>query len=422
MLLNYTDLSPVKKTMEVEIPSERIAAEMARVTSEFGRQAKIPGFRQGKVPAGVVRSRFAKEIEEEVMSRLMPATFREAVAEKGVQPVGEPKVEHVDSLVIGGPVKYRVEFEVRPQFEVRDYKGIEIDDPKIEVTESDVEAMIERLREQASAYRLETERALEAGDYAMIDIGSTAEEMEPQTDTGHVKMGEETPLPELHDAIMGKRVGDTVSFDKSYDEEAKNEAFRGKNVHHEVTVREIRVQEKPELNDELAKSAGGWETVEAMREAISNDIRRHREMEAMRLKKNQVGDRLIASHEMEVPESMVEEELGKSLNNYARFLASQGVDLEKAELDWRKVAEEFRPEAIKRVKRSLILDEIAKVEGILASDVEVDAEIRRATSEQDRDFAEVKHRLRHDGGYEELRASLAREKAIDFVLHEARTK
>jgi trigger factor len=221
---------------------------------------------------------------------------------------------------------------------------------------------------------------------------------------------------------MGKRVGDTVSFDKSYDEEAKNEAFRGKNVHHEVTVKEIRVQEKPELNDELAKSAGGWETVEAMREAISTDIRRHREMEAMRLKKNQVGDRLIATHEMEVPESMVEEELGKSLNNYARFLASQGVDLEKAELDWRKVAEEFRPEAIKRVKRALILDEIAKVEGIQAGDVEVDAEIRRATSEQDRDFAEVKHRLRHDGGYEELRASLAREKAIDFVLHEARTK
>jgi trigger factor len=395
---------------------------MARVTSEFGRQAKIPGFRQGKVPAGVVRSRFAKEIEEEVMSRLMPATFREAVAEKGVQPVGEPKVEHVDSLVIGGPVKYRVEFEVRPQFEARDYKGIEIDDPKIEVTDTDVEAMIERLREQASAYRLETERALEEGHYAMIEIASTAEEMEPQTDTGHVKMGEETPLPELHDAIMGKRVGDTVSFDKSYDQEAKNEAFRGKNVHHEVTVKEIRVQEKPELNDELAKSAGGWETVEAMREAISNDIRRHREMEAMRLKKNQVGDRLIASHEMEVPESMVEEELGKSLNNYARFLASQGVDLEKAELDWRKVAEEFRPEAIKRVKRSLILDEIAKVEGIQASDVEVDAEIRRATSEQDRDFAEVKHRLRHDGGYEELRASLAREKAIDFVLREARTK
>ena len=159
-----------------------------------------------------------------------------------------------------------------------------------------------------------------------------------------------------------------------------------------------------------------------MRETIAADIRKHRELEALRMKKNQIGDALLARHDFEVPETLVEEELGKSLNNYARFLASQGVDLDKADLDWKKVSEDFRPEAVKRVKRSLILEAIARKENLEVSDVEVDAEIRKAANESGRDFAEVKHRLRHDGGYEELRASLAQEKALDLVLREAKTR
>ncbi|HEX7191612.1 MAG TPA: trigger factor [Thermoanaerobaculia bacterium] len=422
MLLNYTDLSPVKKAVEVEIPADLIARESERVTHEFGRQAKIPGFRPGKVPSSVVRNRYAKEIQEEVMSRLLPATFRDAIAERGVEPVGDPQLEHVDAFIEGAPIKYKAAFEIKPQIELHEYRGIEIDDPKIEVTETDVEAMVERLRDQASSYRPIEDRGLEDGDIAVIEIASTPEGGELKSDTGHFKVGEESPLPELHDAMRGKKPGEVASFDKAYGEDAHQEEWRGKNVHHDVTLTEIRVQEKPEVNDEFAKAVGEWESVDAMREAIRGDILRHREMEALRLKRTQVGDALLASHDFEVPETLVEEELGRSLNNYARFLASQGVDLEKAELDWAKVSEQFRPDAIKRVKRSLVLEAIAKKEDLAVSEVEVDAEIRRAANEAERDFAEVKHRMKHDGGYESLRASLAQEKALDLVLRESRTR
>jgi trigger factor len=422
MLLNYTDISPIKKSVEVEIPSALIDQESSRVTTEFARQAKIPGFRPGKVPASVVRNRFAKEIQEEVMSRLLPLTFREAISERGVEPVGDPHLEHIDAFVEGAPIKYKAEFEIKPQIDLREYRGLEIDDPKIEVSEADVDEMVERLREQASAYRPIEDRGLEEGDYAIIEIASTPEGGETKSDSGHFKMGEETPLPELHDALRGKKPGETASFDKAYGEDAQQEAWRGRIVHHDVTLKEIRVQEKPEVNDEFANSVGGWESVDAMREAIRSDIRRHREMEALRLKRNQVGDALLATHDFDVPESLVEDELGKSLNNYARFLASQGVDLQTANLDWRKVGEEFRPDAVKRVKRSLILEAIAKKENLTASDVEVDAEIRRAAKEADREFADVKHRMKHDGGYEALRASLAQEKALELVLREAKAR
>ena len=419
MLLNFEDVSPVKKTVEVEIPAGLISAEAQRVTADFSRKANIPGFRPGKVPAGIVRTRFAKEIQEQVMERLLPRTFHEAIADKGLEIVGEPHLQHMDPFIEGATVKYKAEFEVKPSFELGEYRGLAIDDPKIEVADHDVDNMIERLREQASAYRPETERGLEENDFAMIEMTTSGEGIDAETRGGHFRAGEETPLPELHEALRGKKAGQSASFEKTYAEDAQNESFRGKNIHHDVTLKEIRVQEKPEVTDEFAKSTGGWENVEQMREAITADIRKHRELEARRLKQNQIGELLLAAHELEVPETLVEEEVAKSLQNYARFLASQGIDIDQAQIDWRKTRDGFLPEAAKRVKRALILEQIAKKESLVVSDVEVDAEIRRAAKEADRDFAEVKHRLRHDGGYEQLRLSLSQERALDLVLREA---
>jgi trigger factor len=421
-VLNFEDVSPVQKTVEVEIPAELLSREANRVTNEFSREAEVPGFRPGKVPASVIRRRFLKEIHEEVVTRVLSSSFRGVMEEKGLEPVGEPIVEHVDPFIEGAPMKYKARFEVKPQITLGEYRGLDIEDPQIEVTDTDVDAMIERLREQASSYRIETERGLEEGDFGVIEIVSSGEGLETKSDSGHFKLGEETPLPELHDVLRGKKPGEGGSFDKEYGEDANQEAWRGKTIRHEVTLKEIRVQEKPEVNDEFAKSVGGWDTVDQMREAITNDIRGHREMEAQRFKRTQVGERLIALHEFEVPEALVEDALGKSLNNYARYLVSQGVELETANLDWRKLGEDFRPEAVKRVKRGLILEEIARKENITVSDVEVDAEIRRAAREQDREFAEVKHRLKHDGGYEALRASIAQDRAAELVLRESRTR
>jgi trigger factor len=423
MLLNYTDLSPVKKSVEVEIPADLISAEAQRVTNEFARQAKIPGFRPGKVPLSVVRTRFAKDINEEVMTRLLPRTFSEALRDKNVEVVGDPHLQHVDPYIEGAPVKYKAEFEVKPEIRLGEYRGLEIDDPKIEVNDADVDTMIERLREQASVFRPETERGLQDGDFAVIDITTSADDIEPETRSGHFRMGEESPLPELQSTLFGRKAGESASFEHTYGDDAQNERFRGRAIKHDVALKEIRVQEKPEVTDEFARSIGtGWESAAQMREAVTADIRRHREMEARRTKQNQVGEKLLAAHELEVPDSLVEEEVGKSLQNYARFLASQGVDLDKTEIDWQKMREEFLPEAVKRVKRGLILEAIAKQENITVSDVEVDAEIRRAANEAERDFAEVKHRMRHDGGYDSLRTSLAQEKALEFVLAQAKTQ
>jgi trigger factor len=419
-VLNYEDITSIQKLVEVEIPADLISREANRVTSEFGRQANVPGFRPGKIPVSVVRNRFAKEIQEEVVSRVLGQSFRDLVQEKGLEPVGEPKLEHLDPFIDGAPMKFKARFEVKPRIELGEYRGLEIEDPKIEVSETDVEAMVERLRLSVSHLRPVIDRGAEDGDTAMIEITSTPEGDEPNTQTGEMTVGEEGPLPQLNEALQGMKPEDAPrTFDRTFGDEAVREEWRNKTVHFEVALKALAIREKPDVTDELAKSVGGWETVDEMREAISADIRKHREVEAVRFKRTQVGEKLLATHHFDVPEALVEEELGKSLNNYARYLASQGVNLETAEIDWRKMGEEFRPEAVKRVQRGLILEAIAKQEQIEVSDVEVDAEIRRAAREQDREFADVKHHLKHDGGYEALRASMAQDRALELVLNAA---
>lgn len=421
-VLSFEDHSPVSKSVEVEIPADLISNEARRVASEFARQAKLDGFRPGKAPAHVIRTRFAKEIEEEVVSRVLGQSFRDVMKDKGLEPVGDPQLEHIDPFIEGAPMKFKARFEIKPTIELGEYRGLEVDDPKIEVTDTDVEAMVERLRAQMSHLRPVTDRGAQDGDVAMLEMTTTLEGGEPETRQGEITIGEESPLPELHEKLQGRKPEESVSFDRAFDENAQNEDWRGKTVHFEVTLKALATRELPEVTDEFASSVGGWESAEKMREVISADIRRHREAEAIRFKRNQIGEQLLARHNFDVPDTLVEDELGKSLNNYARYLASQGVDLEKAEIDWRKIGEDFRPEAVKRVKRSLILEAIARKEGITVSDVEVDAEIRHAAREQNREFADVKHHLKHEGGYEALRASMAQDKALELVLSESRAK
>ncbi len=156
-----------------------------------------------------------------------------------------------------------------------------------------------------------------------------------------------------------------------------------------------------------------------MRDRIRGDIRKHKEHEAQQSKRQQVGKELVARHELEVPYALLSEEMTRSMRNYARFLASQGVDIEKADLDWEEIGKNLEPDARDRVRRSLILEAIARKEGIEISEVEVDAEIRKAAAGSDQEFAEVRQRLRSDGGYEALRASIAQEKALEMVVEAA---
>lgn len=421
MLIELKDLSPIKKEVEIEIPKDAVQNELATLTNEFARQAKIPGFRPGKVPSRVVRTKFEKEIKSEALDRLLPRYFFQAVEEKGLEPVGNPSVKRVDELTEETPVRFVAEFEIKPHIELKDYRGLSITQPALEVSDAELDSVLDRLRDQAASFTPVTDRVAQEGDYLVIDIDSSGEDVEPRKSENYqFQLGENAPLSELNEQLFGRSPGDKVSFEKSYDENAPNEMVRGKKVKYDIVVKEVRTLLRPELNDDFARSTGMGESLDDLRTKVREDLRRHKEHDATQAKRQQIGEHLLSMHEIPAPDALVEEELGNSMRNYARYLASQGVDLEQAQIDWEKVRDEFKPEAEKRVKRGLILEAIARKEALAVSDVEVDAEIRKASQGANREFTEVKHRLRHDGGYESLRLSLLQEKALELLLNEAR--
>lgn len=420
MLVEFKDVSSIRKFVGVEVPAEAVGREVARVSKEYAHHAKIPGFRQGKIPLPVVRSRFESEIRSEVLERLLPVYFREAVEEKGLEAIGNPELMRVDDLVEGSPLRFDAEFEIRPVVEVGTYKGLEAEGTSVDVSSDEIDRMVERIRDQGATMRPVTDRASEEGDYVVVDIVSGGEGVERSTTNGYyVHISDAAPLPELREAVTGRRPGEVATFEKAWGEDAPNENVRGKTVGYEVTIKEVQLREIPELDDEFAKSTGWAESVEDLRKKVEADLKGHKEQDAAQRVRRQLGDKLVASHEFEVPETLVFDETAHALRNYARMLSQQGVDPEKANIDWEKLRDEFRPEAVRRVKLSAILDAVAKMENLGATDDEVDQEIRKGVYNQ-AEFASLRRRLLEDGTYAELRRHVIEEKAMALVTSEAK--
>jgi trigger factor len=417
MLIELRDLSPVSKEAEIEIPAEALREHLGEVSREFARRAKIPGFRQGKAPMAVVRKRFADDIRSEVIERLLPVYFTKAIKEREIVPVGEPHLVKMGELEDDSPLSFTARFEVLPTIELKEWKGLEVTSPAVAVGAEEVDGAIENIRNRASTFSPVEDRAAARGDWVVVDIESSGEGTETRkTENYDLELGENEPLPGLVDALTGKVPGDEAVIERSWEENAPNEEVRGKTMRYQIRLKSIRALNRPEVDDDLAKTAG-WSTVEEMRGAVEDQIRHHKEHEVRNALRKQIGDQLVELHPLDVPQVMVEEELSKALQEYARYLAGQGVNLEYAEIDWMKIKEEFRGEAEKRVRRMLILEAIADAEDIAVSDEEVDEEIRENVEETE--FTAVRKALRQDGTYEPIRRSLRRDRALQLVMDAA---
>lgn len=418
MLIEYRDVSSVRKEVDIEIPADALSERFDEVSREFARKVKVPGFRPGKTPMAIVRKKFGGDIRSEVIERLLPVYFTEAVREKDVRPLGEPHLVKMDQFESGASLKFTAAFEVIPEIVLADWKGLDVTEPILDVSDQEVDQFIETIRNRSSSFVPVEDRAADRGDWVVVDIESSGEGVENRKSEDYeFELGENAPLPEIVDAIVGKRAGDEASFDKTWSEDAPNEEVAGKTVHYDLHLKAIKMLEMPDVDDDLARTAG-WESLEEMKTKAREQILLQKEHEAENQKRRQAGERLVELHDFEVPSVMVEEELNKALQDYARYLQSQGVNLEYAEVDWERIRDDFRKEAEGRVRRMLILNAIADAEEISISDEEVDDEIR--PNVPDSDIAHVRAGLRRNGTYEAIRRSLRRDKALKMVLEAAK--
>src|SRR5580698_7297198 len=409
-----------KHSLEISIPVVEVEKETERAVSEIQRKVKLPGFRPGKAPMGLVKQRFAGDIRQDVIEKLVPRFFRAAADKDHLQVVGQPNVTDVH-FHPGEPVTFKAEFEVAPTFELGDYRGITVTYNEPEVSDAEVDARIEEIREQKAEYVNEDPRPLADGDYAVVSLESLSGVAEKVSqDELMLKMGDDATMKEFTENLREASPDESREFDVTYPADYDRKPLAGRTVRFKATVKAVRRKELPEVNDEFAKDLGDYQTVIELREAVRKSLRHDREHKAQDAAKQQLVEKLVDAHDFPVPEVYIDRQVEINVENQLRTLAAQGIDPRGIKLDWQKVRETQKDKAARDVKASLLLDKIAEREAIGATQEEIDREVQKIARQQREAVALVRAKLQKDGAIARIAGHIRTEKTLNFLFEQSR--
>jgi trigger factor len=427
----FIDVTETQKNLVVEIPSSVVDAEIDRVTRDYSRAARIPGFRPGKVPPKLVRQRFREQILHEVAHDLIPRAVDEALRERGVEPVDTPDIRDV-VVEEGRPLTFTASFETVPPIDPGDYTALTVRKPPVAIEESAVDQMVERIRERAARLEPVEDRGAEAGDTLIVDLarrrltgppGAEAPDVgqaEDRHEDVSVELGAEANPPGFTDELSGLRAGEHKVFTISYPVDHALQDLAGAQMEYAVTVKAVRRRVLPDLDDEFARDAGEFESLEALRERLRQDLTRQAHADGERQARADMLKQLASRIPFEIPSALVNREIDRRTEEFVRRLLEQQVDPMRTTIDWEAFRERQREPAAEAVRAALVLDEVARREQLVVTEQELAREIEQYAERTGRTASAVRAGLEKEGGLGRLAAGLRREKAIDFVLSRAR--
>jgi trigger factor len=394
--------------------------ETERAAVEIQGKARLPGFRPGKAPLSIVKTRFAGDIRQEVLDALVPRFLSAAVEKDNLQLVGRPSITDVH-FHSDEPLRFKAEFEVAPTFDLGEYRGITVTYNEPEVTDADVDARVEQIRDQKAQYVNEDPRPLADGDYAVVSLESLegVEEKVSQEEM-MLKIGDEATMKEFSENLRGASPEDAREFAVTYPEDYDRASLAGKTVKFRAVVKAVRRKEPPELNDEFAKDLGDFKTLEELKETIRKSILQERSHRAQEEAKHQLIEKLVDAHDFPVPDAYIDRQIQINVENQLRSLAAQGVDPNQIKLDWEKVRESQKPRAVRDVKASLILDKIGEREAIGPTQEEIDREVNRIARQQREAAAVTRAKLQKEGGIARIAGHIRTDKTLSFLFEQSR--
>ena len=420
MKTEFTDVSETQKTLTIEIPSDIVAAEINRVAKDYSKQAKIPGFRPGKVPATIIKQRFKDQIFHDVMHGLIPRAVEEALQERGIEPVDTPNIKDV-ALEEGQPLKFTAAIETVPPFDPGDLSTLTASRPSAAVTDDAVEEMLGRLRERGAKYEPVEGRGIADGDTAVLDIERRDADGEPDRhENVSLELGAPANPPGFDANLLGLNAGDEKTFSIHFPDDYSVKEMANSDVTYSIKVKEVRRKVLPELDDEFAKDVGAFESLAALRDRVRADLQEEAEDNAKRQVRTAILKQLSERVAFDLPKSLVEREIDRRLEEFARQLMQQNVDPRQAGIDWAQFREAQREPARAAVASALVLDEIARRENITVAAEDVDKEIEQFAARAGRTPAALRAQLEKEGGVSRLYSGLRREKAVDLALSRAR--
>ncbi len=421
-----------KREVSVEIPADVVSKQQAALVEQYSKQARLPGFRKGKVPASIVRNRFAGEIQNEVMESLVPQYFREAVVKGGFRPVSQPYIYALEAEP-GQAIRFKAAFEVLPEFELGRYQDIKVERPKITVADEEVEAELRRLQErQASFDPVDEESGARDGEFAQVSFTATPKEAAEKPAEGETKTGASQPvqmdevlveiggantIPEFTQNLRGARSGTEHSFDVTYPQDFHDPRLAGRTFSYSVKVNAIKKKTLPELNDDFAKELSqDFQTLDQLRERIRENIEHQKLHAAEHDAKEKLIEQLLEKQEFPVPRALVERQIDLRLERGLRALAAQGMRTEDMRrMDFRRLRAGQREAAVKEVKSGLLLERIAQAEGIQVSDEDLEQEISALAQQTGQTPEQVRQKLKEEGALERIRGRMRSEKALNFL-------
>jgi trigger factor len=420
MKTEFTDVSATQKTITIEIPVDIVDAEINRVAKGYTKQARIPGFRPGKVPTNLVKQRFKEQILHDVAHGLIPRAVDEALQERGIEPVDTPNIRDV-ALEEGQPLKFTAAIETVPPFDIGDLSTIAATRHSTEVTDETVEKTLQNLRQRGAKFEPVENRGVEDGDTVVLDIERKDPEGKPDRHQDvSLELGSPANPPGFDAQLLGVKTGETKTFTIHFPEDYAVKEMANTDVDYTVTVKDIRRKVLPELDDEFAKDLGAFESLAALRDRVRDDLQQESEEHARQHLRTDVLKQLSDRVTFDLPPSLIEREMDRRIEEFASRLMQQNVDPRQAGIDWGQFRESQREPARASVASALALDEIARREGLTVSAEDVDKEIERFAARAGRTPAALRAQLEKEGSVARLATGLRREKAVDLVLSRAR--
>ena len=422
------------REIEVEVPADEVSKVFRSVTKRYQKLARIPGFRAGKVPESLIKTKFAKEVRQEVLESLVSERFKQAIESQKLVPVSQPQMIDMQ-LLDGEPLRFKAAFEVAPQIDITGYDSTHIAKPDASLTEAEFKSELDRVLESHAVVEpVEEDRLLVDGDWAEIefkgqirDLAQTVTEngVEDPTqaapisgDNVLIEIGGSNTLAAFNDALRGSKPGQELTFEVSYPADFGERKLAGQTVAYDVTVQAIKRKTFPARDAEFASQLGAFENWEEFETKLREMAASRKETSLANAAKDQMLGELIERYPFPVPESFVQQQIEARLDRGLRALAQQGMSTDDMrKLDFVRLREAQRDQAINEVKASMILDRIAEAEHVEVSEDELNNELMMLSMQSREPYDAMRTRLAGDGGLDRIREQMKREKTGN-VLYE----
>ena len=426
MSLQVEKLEKNMANLTVEVPAEQFEAALKTSYNKNKNKFNIPGFRKGKAPQAMIEKMYGVGVfYEDAVDEAINASYPDAAKESGLEIVSRPEIS-IEQVEKGKSFIYVATVATKPEVTLGEYKGIEVEKAKPEVTDADVEAELKKVQEQNSRLVSVEDRAVADGDQTVIDFegfvdGKAFEGGKAEDYT--LVIGSHSFIDTFEDQLIGKNIGEDVEVNVTFPAEYHAAELAGKPATFKVKIKEIKMKELPELNDEFASEVSEFETLDAYKEDVKNKLAETKQAQATAENENNVVQKVVDNAQMDIPAPMVDEQVRNMIEDYARRLQSQGISFDQylqfTGSTIEQLQEQMRPQAELRLRTRLVLEAVVAAEKIEPSDELVEAEIKKMSENYKMDAEQIKT-IMGEAGMAQMKADMAVQEAVDFLVAEAK--